>query len=104
MTRRKKVRIVNHLTAKELADLIGVSVTEVIKSLFPKRIMRTVHKIFELETARALAIDTGCQLTDDEDPPDEHAAAVPKKPIIPQDGEQMALPEPEPEPNSEQDT
>jgi transcriptional regulator with XRE-family HTH domain len=103
MTQRKKVRIVNHLTARELADLLGVSVTEVIKNLFAKRVMRTVHQIVELETARALAIDMGYQLRDDEDPPDEQAAAVPKKPIIPQDGEQIALPEPEPEPDSEQD-
>lgn len=39
MPPRKKVRIVNPLTAKELADLLRVSVTLVIKSLFAKGII-----------------------------------------------------------------
>ncbi len=104
MPPRKKVRIANPLTAKELADLLEVSVTVVIKSLFMKGIMRTVHQIVELETARALAVDMGYQLTDDDDPPGGQTAGVPKKPIIPEGGHEVALPEPEPEPDSDEET
>ncbi|MDX1985092.1 MAG: translation initiation factor IF-2 N-terminal domain-containing protein [Candidatus Obscuribacter sp.] len=68
MPPRKKVRIANPLTANELAALLEVSATVVIKSLFMKGIMRTVHQIVELETARALAVEMGYELSDDEDP------------------------------------
>lgn len=102
MPPRKRVRIVNPLTAQELADLLGVSVTFVIKSLFKKGIMRTVHQIVELETARALAVDMGYQLSDDDDPPGGQAAGVPKKPIIPEGGHEVARTEPEPEPESDE--
>lgn len=104
MPPKKTVRIVNPLTAKELANVLGVSVTMVIKALFAKGIMRTVHQIVELEIARALAADMGFQLSDDEDPPGGQTVAVPKKPILPQGGNELALPEPETEPDLEQET
>lgn len=62
MPPRKKVTIVNPLTAKELSDLLGVSVTLVVKSLFEKGFMRTVHQIVEVDIARKLALDMGFRL------------------------------------------
>lgn len=103
MPPRKKVRIANPITAKELADLLGVIVTVVIKSLFKKGIMRTVHQIVEPETARALAVDMGYQLSDDDDSPGGQTAGVQKKPINPEGGHEVALPKPEPEPDSDEE-
>jgi Translation initiation factor IF-2, N-terminal region len=101
MPPKKKVRIVNHLTVYELAKVLGLTDTVVIKALYAKGIMRTINMIVELETARKLAIDMGYQLTDEDDPPDEHAATVTREPKIPQGGNEVALPEPKPD--SEED-
>lgn len=65
---KKRVRIDRNLEVLELADLLGVTATEVIKKLFyDKEIMRTVHQIVEVHIARELALAMGYELIDDED-------------------------------------
>lgn len=100
MSRRKKVRIAKDLTANELASVLDLSVTEVIKNLFQRGIMRTVHQTVELDTARKLARDMGYQLSDEDDPPDDQTAAIRKKPILPEGGNEASSPEPLPEPDN----
>lgn len=99
MPPRKKVRIIHDLTANQLAELLGLKVSAVIKALFMQGIRRTVHQIVEVNTARKLALDMGFQLGDDDegDPPDEHTAPVPRTPIIPEGGNEVAIPEPDSE-------
>ncbi|HEY9787303.1 MAG TPA: hypothetical protein V6D17_18070 [Candidatus Obscuribacterales bacterium] len=57
--------------------------------------MRTTNQFLELDTARQLALDMGYQLSDDDEPADEPGAAGPKKPVLPEGGNEVALPEPE---------
>jgi hypothetical protein len=97
MSPRKKVTIAKDLTAKQLASVLDLNVTEVIRNLFQQGIMRTVHQIVELDTARKLARDMGYKLSDEDDPPDDQTAAVRKKPILPEGGNEASCPEPLPE-------
>ncbi len=62
--RPKRVRIDKKLTVKELSETLHITDVAVIKHLFMKGLMRTVHQIVELEDARQLAVDMGYELID----------------------------------------
>lgn len=88
MPLKKTVSIVKEMTAIELAEILGLSVVEVIKGLFKRNIMRTATQIVELPLARQLAKDLGYRLSDEE-PPDDHTAPVPIKPSNPEGGSEI---------------
>ena len=69
--RPKKVKIDQNLTVKELAEALNIRDVAVIKHLFMKGLMRTVHQIVKVEDARQLAIDLGYELIDSESPETE---------------------------------
>jgi translation initiation factor IF-2 len=53
----KVITLIGTLTVSELAELMGVPDTEVIKRLFMKGFMRTVNQLVELELAKELAVE-----------------------------------------------
>lgn len=57
---RKRINIAHELTVKELAVLLDLNDTEVIKHLYDKmKIMRTINQIVEIDIAKQLAVDMG---------------------------------------------
>ncbi len=57
---KKRINIDEPLTVKELAHLLDVPDTQVIKHLFHElELMRTVNQIVEIEAAKSVAIAFG---------------------------------------------
>lgn len=65
--RKKRVRISENLTVKELSDILGLAPIIVVKALYEKEVMRTYNQIVERSIARKLAVDLGYELDNDGD-------------------------------------
>lgn len=63
----KRVRIDQHLTVRELASALGISVSRTVRLLFERNVFRTVETIVEKDIARELALDLGYELIDDDE-------------------------------------
>ncbi len=62
----KEVVLVRNLTVQELAEAMKLPVTEIIKHLFTKGIMRTVNQMVELELAKEMATELEYEILTEE--------------------------------------
>lgn len=76
---KRVVVIPRRLTVKQLADALGVSGIDAIKSLMRKGVMANINQVIEYEIAATVAADFGFEVKEEPQAPLE---AVPKKPKL----------------------
>src|SRR3989304_1261371 len=70
----RPVSLPNHLTVRELSDLLGVTPRDVIKGLMKRGVMAAINQTVEYEMAASVALDMGFEAQ-----PLEQPAAVSEK-------------------------
>lgn len=87
------IEVPDLITVRDLADLMGISPIDVIKTLMEDGIIASINQAIDYETAAIVAEDMGFRVKEKVPPPPE-VVSLPEKPPSPPPEEKAGLPRP----------